>query len=161
MHKSDQISRDTDTSDLWPSEILSKKEATFVMQLVAKYAVSFQICCIFHAQYLRAPKIWRVSLFWNLIKYIYIKLVYWKKTVRKYLRRRSEILSMKYATYLKWNSIFGNQSHDKCCFFLAQYLRGPKVWRVSISWNLVTFIHQTSILKKTWEQISVPPIKRP
>ena len=57
MHMWDQILADMDMSDLWRSEILSKKEATFFKRLVAKYAVSFLICCIFHAQYLRTPKV--------------------------------------------------------------------------------------------------------
>ena len=41
IHICDQISRETDVSDTWRSEILSKKEVTFLKRLLAKYGVSF------------------------------------------------------------------------------------------------------------------------
>ena len=74
---------------------------------------------------------------------------------------RSEILSKKEATFLKLLVVNDGVSFLKCCFFLAQYLRAPKVRHVSLPGNMVTFMYKTGILKKNREQISAPPIKWP
>ena len=69
IHVCYQISTETDTSDLWRSEILIKKEVTFLKRLVAKFGVQLKICCLFQALYLRAPKVWHRYLFAGFFQY--------------------------------------------------------------------------------------------